>query len=375
MLELAERVTLELDGRLDVELRNRALRHPQLVQRDVRRDREHPRAQVAAVLEASVRAQRAEKRLLPGILGLGAEEPPEVPEYLVAMRDVEALERRDLRHGHRPHDRENVAGSGIVRCAVVGHVEWVEFARVPRMPSAGEIVHADRVWEEPAGGGAVVARQLALLAGRCELFTALGADSLGRRSAARLAELGIDVHVKWGGTTRRAWTHVDGAGERTITVLGDKLLPDAPLPLDGYDLVFFVAGTCEALASARRARFLAATVRELPTLQHADVELDLLVASANDPGERYDGSTKLEVRHVALTDGVSGGTLDGEPYAPEPVASIADTYGAGDSFAAALAFGLARGDDPRSAAALAARAGAAVIGGAGPYEAQLALRR
>jgi ribokinase len=259
-----------------------------------------------------------------------------------------------------------------VRCAVVGHVEWVEFARVPRMPSAGEIVHAERVWEEPAGGGAVVARQLALLAGRCELFTALGDDPLGSQAAERLAELGIDVHVKWGGATRRAWTHVDRAGERTITVLGDKLLASGPLPLDGYDLVFFVAGEPEALRSARQARFVAATVRELPTLRRAGVDLDLLVASANDPGERYDGS--LRVRHLALTDGASGGTVDGESYTAAPAHGIVDTYGAGDSFAAALAFALARGDEPHSAAELAARAGAAVIGGAGPYEAQLAFR-
>ena len=259
-----------------------------------------------------------------------------------------------------------------MRCAVVGHVEWVEFARVPRMPAAGEIVHAERVWEEPAGGGAVVARQLALLAGRCELFTALGDDAIGRASAKRLAGLGIDVHVRWGGATRRAWTHVDGAGERTITVLGDKLLPDVPLPLEGYDLVFFVAGTPDALRSARRAHFVAATVRELPTLRSAGVELDLLVASANDPGERYDGS--LAARHVAVTNGENGGTLDGESYAAAPADRIVDTYGAGDSFAAALAFALARGDEPHSAAELAAGAGAAVIGGAGPYEAQLAFR-
>src|SRR3954452_12472146 len=192
------------------------------------------------------------------------------------------------------------------------------------MPSAGEIVHAERVWEEPAGGGAVVARQLALLAGRCELFTALGDDPLGSQAAERLAELGIDVHVKWGGATRRAWTHVDRAGERTITVLGDKLLAAGPLPLDGYDLVFFVAGEPEALRSARRARFVAGTVRELPTLQGANVELDLLVASANDPDERYDGS--LRVRHVASTDGANGGMLDGEPYAAASANSVVDTY-------------------------------------------------
>jgi ribokinase len=257
-----------------------------------------------------------------------------------------------------------------VRCAVVGHVEWVEFARVPHMPSAGEIVHAERVWQEPAGGGAVVARQLALLAGRCELFTGLGEDALGHESARRLAELGIDVHVRWGGETRRAWTHVDAEGERTITVLGDKLLPAGPLPLEGYDLVFFVAGEQEALRSSRRGQFLAATARELPTLRTGDVRLDLLVASANDAGERYDGS--LRVRHLAVTDGANGGTLDGVSFAAASFGPTVDTYGAGDSFGAALAFALARGDDVRTAAELAARAGAAVIRGAGPYEAQLA---
>ena len=257
-----------------------------------------------------------------------------------------------------------------MRCAVVGHVEWVEFARVPRMPAAGEIVHADETWEEPAGGGAVVARQLALLAGRCELFTALGDDDLGRRSERRLAELGVDVHAERRGATRRAWTHVDAAGERTITVLGDKLPPRRPPPFDGYDAVFFVSGAIEALRSARSARFLAATVRELPTLREAGVPLDLLVASARDPGERYDGS--LEARAVVLTDGAAGGTLNGERYVAAPAPEqVADTYGAGDSFAAALCFALARGDAHADALALAARAGAAVLAGRGPYTTQL----
>lgn len=259
-----------------------------------------------------------------------------------------------------------------MRCAVVGHVEWVEFARVPSVPGPGEIVHADAVWEEPAGGGAVVARQLALLAGRCELFTALGHDDLGRAASRRLAGLGIDVHVQWGGTTRRAWSHVDAHGERTITVLGDKLLARGPLPLHGYDLVFFVSGDARALAAAREGRFLAATARELATLREASVPLDLLVASANDPGERYDGG--LDVRHVALTAGAEGGTFDGEPYPAARPRSVVDAYGAGDSFGAALAFALARGDATEDALRLGADAGAAVIGGAGPYAAQLASR-
>lgn len=260
-----------------------------------------------------------------------------------------------------------------MRCAVVGHVEWVEFARVPAMPAAGAIVHASEVYEEPAGGGAVVARQLALLAGRCEFFTALGDDQLGHAAVRRLAELGVDVHVRWTGATRRAWTHVDALGERTITVLGEKLLPDSPLPLEGYDLVFFVSGTVDALRDARKARFVGATARELATLRTAGIPLDLLVASANDAGERYDGS--LEVGTVVQTDGERGGTANGTRYDAVAPGQIVDTYGAGDSFAAALAFALARGDALDHALRLGAESGAAVIGGRGPYTAQLAFPR
>jgi ribokinase len=257
-----------------------------------------------------------------------------------------------------------------VRCAVVGHVEWVEFARVPRMPGAGEIVHASEVWEDPAGGGAVVAAQLARLAGGCDFFTALGDDELCDRSVARLHELGVDAQVARGGHTRRAWVHVDADGERTITVLGDKLLPRGPLPLGAYDAVFFVAGDAAALRSAREARFLAATSRELPTLLEASVPLDLLVGSATDPGERYEGG--LDARVVVRTDGERGGDADGLRYdAAALPGPVADTYGAGDSLAAALCFALARGDALEDALELAARAGAAVIAGRGPYERQL----
>jgi ribokinase len=254
----------------------------------------------------------------------------------------------------------------------VGHVEWVEFARVPRWPDPGEIVHATDVWSEPAGGGAVVARQLALLAGRCELFTAFGEDEAGRSAVRRLADLGIDIHVQHpaASVSRRAWTHIDDRGERTITVLGDKLLPFGPLPLEGYDLVFFVSGDVEALRSARRSRFLAATLREQETLRQAGVSIDLLVGSATDPGEGDDES--LDAKLIVLTDGSNGGTANGRPFAAvDPPGAVVDTYGAGDSFGAALAFALARGDGLDQALELAARAGAAVLTGRGPYTSQL----
>jgi ribokinase len=251
-------------------------------------------------------------------------------------------------------------------------VEWVEFARIARMPAAGEIAHATETWEEPAGGGAVIARQLARLAGRCELFTVLGADALGHATERRLAELGVDVHARRAGATRRAWTHVDDDGERTITVLGDKIPVAGPLPLHGYDLVFYVSGDAEAVRSARQGRFLAATMRQQPTLREAGVPIDLLVGSLHDEREAYDGT--LDARLVVQTDGPNGGVANGRRYDAAPVGGVvADTYGAGDSFAAALCFALARGDDLDAALELGARAGAAVIAGRGPYTAQLAL--
>ena len=160
-------------------------------------------------------------------------------------------------------------------------------------------------------------------------------------------------------------------GERTITTLGAKLLPRGPLPLEGYDAVFFVSGEVAALQSARAARFLAATARELPTLQAAGVRLDLLTGSGTDPGEQF-GDDVLDAATIVRTEGRAGGTANGERYqAAELPGPLVDTYGAGDSFGAALCFALARGDDLHAALALAARAGAAVVTGAGPYSSQL----
>ena len=66
-----------------------------------------------------------------------------------------------------------------MKVAVVGHVEWIRFARVDEVPAAGLIAHSAETWEQAGGGGAVAAIQLALLAGECHLFTALGVDVLG----------------------------------------------------------------------------------------------------------------------------------------------------------------------------------------------------
>ena len=52
-------------------------------------------------------------------------------------------------------------------------------------------------WEEPGGGGAVAAVQLARLAGECLFLTALGDDELGHRAERELTALGVRVEVAW----------------------------------------------------------------------------------------------------------------------------------------------------------------------------------
>ncbi|HET8527342.1 MAG TPA: PfkB family carbohydrate kinase [Gaiellaceae bacterium] len=265
--------------------------------------------------------------------------------------------------------------------AVVGHVEWVEFVRVEHVPRAGEIVHSLERWEEAAGGGAVAAVQLAKLNGGVHFFTALGDDELGRRSREQLEGQGVTVHsAVRDEPQRRAFTHVDGDGERTITVIGQKLLPsgesgDLPWELLGRcDAVFFVSGDVSALRAARRARVLVATARELATLRRAAEQVDVVVGSGEDPGERFEpGELEPPPRTLVTTSGALGGWIrPGGPFRAAPLPGpVEDAYGCGDCFAAGLTFGLAQQRSMEEAVALAARCGAAVLTGRGAYGAQL----
>jgi len=265
--------------------------------------------------------------------------------------------------------------------AVVGHTEWVEFARVERVPAAGDIVHALETWEEAAGGGAVAAVQLANLAGSVRFFTALGSDELGRRTLAQLVEQGVTVHAATPPAAhRRALTYLDGDGERTITVFGEKLLPgggDGSLPweeLARADAVYFVSGDVEALRQARKARILVAGARALQTLARAGVEIDVLVGSGENDTERYrQGDLDPAPKIVVTTAGALGGWVQpGGPFTAAPLpGAIEDAYGCGDCFAAGLTYALAEGKALDEAVALGARCGAYVLCGRGPYGNQL----
>jgi len=271
-----------------------------------------------------------------------------------------------------------------MRTAVVGHTEWIEFGHVERVPAAGDIVHATDAWEEPGGGGAVAAVQLARLAGSCTFFTAFGGDERGRWTRRRLEELGVRVEAAIRDEpTRRAVVFVDANGERTITTLGRRLEPTAAdrLPwneLDGVGAAYVTAGDPGALREARSAQVLVATSRIADLLVEVDLRLDAVVGSAADPAEAFDPDALKEAPHfVVRTESVRGGryeTSDGRSGTYDPVAPpgpVVDTYGAGDSFAAGLTFALGAGMEIEEALAIAARCGAWCAAGKGPYGNQL----
>jgi ribokinase len=277
-----------------------------------------------------------------------------------------------------------------IAIGVVGHVEWVDFAVVPRLPHPGEILHAREHFAAPGGGGAVAAVQARRLAGECLFLTAVGDDDLGARARAELqGTYGVETYAATRETRqRRAFTYLDDSHERTITVLGERIVPHGgdPLPwerLADCDAIYFTGGDPAALEAARAAKVLVATPRAIDTLVAANVELDVLVASANDPGERVaEGQLDPPPRHVVLTEGAEGGrwtaAADGAGAATEgrwaaatPPGPPVDAYGCGDTFAVALTHALGSGESLDSALKRAAAAAATCLTGRGPYGAPL----
>jgi len=263
-----------------------------------------------------------------------------------------------------------------LRIAVIGNLEWVEFLRVPHVPVAGAIVHTESLAVVAAGGGGVAAVQLARWLGSCRFYTALGDDELGHKAHDDLTARGVEVCCVFRGTQRRAITLIDDDRERTILVIGERLVPHRadPLPWDelaSFDAVFITGGDAGAVRAARRAPIVVATSRIVPLLREAAIELDAIIGSAADPGEQYQGEITPPPRLVVRTEGGRGGSYEiagiEHRYPAVDAEVTGDTYGAGDTFAAALTLALGEGKPPDQALADAATRAVEVLGFVGPY--------
>ena len=189
-----------------------------------------------------------------------------------------------------------------MRVAVVGHVEWIEFAVCARAPRRGdrarrrELAGARGRW----GGGGGAAPQARRRRHALHRFR-------GRRGGPPLRawaeELGLDVE---GGVparvaaarlrARRRCRRADDHGARAEARPGAGATRSGGSELDDADAVYFTAGDAEAVRHARRAGRWSRPRVALATLVAAGVELDVLVASAKDAGERYDAGSSTRRR-------------------------------------------------------------------------------
>jgi sugar/nucleoside kinase (ribokinase family) len=244
-----------------------------------------------------------------------------------------------------------------------------------------------------APGGSVLHAGLAAAAEEAQIatLTVAGDEPEAAEGLQRLATMGELHHQPSARTTTYGHAEVDGA--RVLTLQGASG-PIDPAMVDGlgpYDVALFAPIADELPADAladlrgsvqasRTTLLIQGWLRRLevgravgalaiddvaPALWDAFSTADAVVVStedlAADPGDPFQQAAAVRERLgpgpvLVLTLGTEGYLLD-DPAADRVVASVprhvvegVPAVGAGDTFGAALAMGLARGDDPSTAA-------------------------
>ena len=240
---------------------------------------------------------------------------------------------------------------GNLNFAVVGHVEWMNFLKVDQLPKPGVISHSEKSIAYPAGGGSVIAKTLSELTNnQVHFFTSLGNDYYGEQSYKILSNYGISLHVAWRDKpTRKGFSLIDSNGERSITVIGERLAPTYKDKLDWnlfekMDGIFITASDSEIFKKARIADSLCTTPRVgINIINKSNVFLDGLIGSNLDPGEVFSLSDiSIRPKLIIKTEGEKGGILypGGRYKALINTKQKIDSYGCGDAFAAGILYGL-----------------------------------
>ena len=240
---------------------------------------------------------------------------------------------------------------GNLKFAVIGHIEWINFIEVDQLPKPGLISHSNKSLEYPAGGGAVIAKRLRELTnGEVHFFTALGNDFYGKKSFDILKDMGIKLHVAWRDKpTRKGFSLIDTDGERSITIIGNRLAPTHKdnlnwSILNDIDGIFITAADKEIFQKSRFVKALCTTPRVgLNIINESGTLIDGLIGSNLDPGEAFSISElRLKPKFVIKTEGENGGIIfpGGRYEAIQNKNNKVDSYGCGDSFAAGVLYGL-----------------------------------
>ena len=268
---------------------------------------------------------------------------------------------------------------GNLKFAVIGHIEWINFIEVDQLPKPGLISHSKKSQEYPAGGGSVISKRLRELTNNeVHFFTALGNDFYGNQCLKILENMGIKLHVAWRDEpTRKGFSLIDSEGERSITIVGNRL---APTHKDNFDWsilndmdgIFITAADKEIFHKSRIAKTLCTTPRVgLNIINESGIFLDGLIGSNLDPGEVFSlNELRLIPKFVIKTEGENGGIVfpGGRYKAFDNNKNKVDSYGCGDSFAAGILFGLSSGWDIKESLNIAKILGRDCSEHFGPYK-------
>ena len=282
-----------------------------------------------------------------------------------------------------------------MKIAIVGSYGVGFTMRVPRFPAPGETVSGGTYVREHGGKGSNQAIAAARLGAQVSFLTAVGADGNGDEARALWNREGVSAEkvLVSEAPTMVGFIEVDPSGENRIAIAPgalNDLASDAverlrPEIAAADVLVVSMEVPRAAVAAALRIGrdvgtptiLNPAPARELPPEMWADIdvitpnqtEAPVLLGLGVDHG--FDDVTlagMLQERTggtVILTRGGHGALIaDGagaRPVPPVAVPTVVDTTGAGDSFTAALACGMAAGLTVDAAAEVAARAGAHTV--------------
>jgi ribokinase len=253
-----------------------------------------------------------------------------------------------------------------VRACVVGSTNVDLVLQVPALPAAGETVLSADARREAGGKGGNQAVALARLGAQVRFVSAVGDDPEGWWSRQQLADAGVDVTdvATADAPTGLAVVMVDAAGENSIVVSpGANALVTSPEHLDADVLLLSLEvplATVEAAAATARRLAVpvvlnAAPAQPLPATLLGDI--DVLVVNETE----WAALGRPTAGRVVVTLGAQGCRVienGRERQVPAVPVEVVDTTGAGDCFAAALAYGVAEGRVLVDAVHLATRAAA-----------------
>jgi ribokinase len=278
--------------------------------------------------------------------------------------------------------------------AVFGSLNMDLVVRVPRVPDAGETLHAHSFMTNPGGKGANQAVACARQGAQVAMVGRVGDDDFGVALKASLTGDGVDVaHVATASTsTGVALIMVDDSAQNRISLIaganayvGDEdtqrlaldlataklLLLQLEVPLDAVSdaaALAHAAGIIVVLNPAPARQLPDSMLRQASLLVLNETEAGMLSGMVvKDPGSAARAAEALRQRgpaHVILTmggDGVVVCDAAGCRYFEALKVNAVDTTAAGDTFIGALCAGLARGESLDVGIALGIQAAAVCV--------------